>query len=317
MDEEDWDGWKALTDRIGDRIQLVGDDLFVTNTERLKRGIDSGVGNSILIKVNQIGTLTETLAAIDMAREAGYTRGHVAPLGRDGGHHDRRPRGRHRLRADQDGRAVALGPRGQVQPAAADRGGAGRRRRVPGARVERRARVSSRRCRSFSGFTTEWIARIRSPSRSSDSVENGAPSAVRAIAPGTPLISASSSRRSWRSATRIRPSRKRAIFVAAVQRRRARLADPAAVAVHDGVLGQQRDEAVEVAVADGFEEAGGQLLALLAGGLEARAAAPPRGGGRAARAGGSCRGCARRSPRSRRSRSRTRRGAGTPRARRG
>ena len=73
MDEEDWDGWKALTDRLGDRIQLVGDDLFVTNTERLKRGIDSGVGNSILIKVNQIGTLTETLAAIDMAREAGYT----------------------------------------------------------------------------------------------------------------------------------------------------------------------------------------------------------------------------------------------------
>jgi enolase len=73
MDEEDWDGWKALTDRLGERIQLVGDDLFVTNTERLKRGIDSGVGNSILIKVNQIGTLTETLAAIDMAREAGYT----------------------------------------------------------------------------------------------------------------------------------------------------------------------------------------------------------------------------------------------------
>jgi enolase len=73
MDEEDWDGWKALTDRLGDRVQLVGDDLFVTNTERLERGIDSGVANSILIKVNQIGTLTETLAAIDMAREAGYT----------------------------------------------------------------------------------------------------------------------------------------------------------------------------------------------------------------------------------------------------
>jgi len=73
MDEEDWDGWKALTDRLGDRVQLVGDDLFVTNTERLKRGIDSGVANSILIKVNQIGTLSETLAAIDMAREAGYT----------------------------------------------------------------------------------------------------------------------------------------------------------------------------------------------------------------------------------------------------
>jgi len=73
MDEEDWDGWKALTDSIGDKVQLVGDDLFVTNVSRLKRGIDSGTANSILIKVNQIGTLTETLAAIDMARAAGYT----------------------------------------------------------------------------------------------------------------------------------------------------------------------------------------------------------------------------------------------------
>ncbi|HEX2085112.1 MAG TPA: phosphopyruvate hydratase [Solirubrobacteraceae bacterium] len=73
MDEEDWDGWKALTDRIGERVQLVGDDLFVTNTQRLKRGIDGGVANSILIKVNQIGTLTETLEAIAMARGAGYT----------------------------------------------------------------------------------------------------------------------------------------------------------------------------------------------------------------------------------------------------
>jgi enolase len=73
MDEEDWEGWKTLTDRLGDHLQLVGDDLFVTNTERLKRGIDGGIANSILIKVNQIGTLSETLAAIDMAREAGYT----------------------------------------------------------------------------------------------------------------------------------------------------------------------------------------------------------------------------------------------------
>ena len=73
MDEEDWDGWKSLTQLLGDKVQLVGDDLFVTNTERLKRGIDSGVANSILIKVNQIGTLSETLQAIDMARGAGYT----------------------------------------------------------------------------------------------------------------------------------------------------------------------------------------------------------------------------------------------------
>ena len=73
MDENDWDGWKLLTESLGDRVQLVGDDLFVTNTEILQRGIDAGVANSILIKVNQIGTLTETLAAIEMAREAGYT----------------------------------------------------------------------------------------------------------------------------------------------------------------------------------------------------------------------------------------------------
>jgi enolase len=73
MDEQDWDGWKTLTERIGAQVQLVGDDLFVTNTDRLAHGIELGVANSILIKVNQIGTLTETLAAIAMAREAGYT----------------------------------------------------------------------------------------------------------------------------------------------------------------------------------------------------------------------------------------------------
>ena len=73
MDEEDWEGWKLLTEKIGASVQLVGDDLFVTNTERLGRGIELGVGNSILIKVNQIGTLTETLDAITMAREAGYS----------------------------------------------------------------------------------------------------------------------------------------------------------------------------------------------------------------------------------------------------
>jgi enolase 1/2/3 len=72
MAEEDWDGWSVLTDRLGSQLQLVGDDLFVTNSQRLKRGIDSGVANAILIKVNQIGTLTETLAAMRMAREAGY-----------------------------------------------------------------------------------------------------------------------------------------------------------------------------------------------------------------------------------------------------
>jgi enolase len=73
MAEEDWDGWAALTQRLGDHLQLVGDDLFVTNTERLQRGIDTGVANSILVKVNQIGTLTETLAAVELARTSGYT----------------------------------------------------------------------------------------------------------------------------------------------------------------------------------------------------------------------------------------------------
>ncbi|UCE94207.1 MAG: phosphopyruvate hydratase, partial [Flavobacteriaceae bacterium] len=73
MDENDWEGWKYLTEKIGDTVQLVGDDLFVTNVERLSKGIDNGIANSILIKVNQIGTLTETIAAVNMAHNAGYT----------------------------------------------------------------------------------------------------------------------------------------------------------------------------------------------------------------------------------------------------
>lgn len=73
MDENDWDGWKYLTEKVGDKVQLVGDDLFVTNVERLSRGIENGIANSILIKVNQIGTLTETIAAVNMAKNAGYT----------------------------------------------------------------------------------------------------------------------------------------------------------------------------------------------------------------------------------------------------
>ena len=73
MDENDWDGWKYLTEKVGDKVQLVGDDLFVTNVERLSRGIENNIANSILIKVNQIGTLTETIAAVNMAHNAGYT----------------------------------------------------------------------------------------------------------------------------------------------------------------------------------------------------------------------------------------------------
>ena len=71
--EDDWDGWKSLTQTLGDKIQLVGDDLFVTNVERLKRGIDNGIANSILVKVNQIGTLTETINAVQMAQTNAYT----------------------------------------------------------------------------------------------------------------------------------------------------------------------------------------------------------------------------------------------------
>ena len=73
MDENDWEGWKSLTEKVGDRVQLVGDDLFVTNVERLSKGIKQSIANSILIKVNQIGTLTETIAAVNMAHNAGYT----------------------------------------------------------------------------------------------------------------------------------------------------------------------------------------------------------------------------------------------------
>ena len=133
MDEEDWDGWDLLTERLGDRCQLVGDDLFVTNPERLRRGIEAGVGNSILVKVNQIGTLTETLEAIAIAREAGYSAviSHrsgetedttIADLAVGTG-----------AGPDQDRRPVALGPGREVQPAAADRGGARRERHLPGA----------------------------------------------------------------------------------------------------------------------------------------------------------------------------------------
>mgnify|MGYP000989669426 FL=1 len=73
MDEEDWDGWKKLTEVLGSQVQLVGDDFFVTNTQRLQKGIDRKCGNSILIKLNQIGTLTETMEAVKLAKRAGYT----------------------------------------------------------------------------------------------------------------------------------------------------------------------------------------------------------------------------------------------------
>ena len=124
MAEDDFDGWKALTERIGSKCQLVGDDLFVTNVDRLAEGIERGLGNSILIKVNQIGTLTETLAAVEMAHKAGYSCVMSHRSGETEDCHHRRPRGRHQLRADQDRLAGALRPHGEIQPAAAHRGGA-------------------------------------------------------------------------------------------------------------------------------------------------------------------------------------------------
>ena len=128
MAEDDLDGWKALTDKLGKKIQLVGDDLFVTNPKRLAEGIKNGLANAILVKVNQIGTLTETHGSrVDGAPRA--TARDVASLGRDRGRDHRRPRRRHQLRADQDRLAVALRPPRQVQPAPAHRGAA----RHPGA----------------------------------------------------------------------------------------------------------------------------------------------------------------------------------------
>ena len=124
LDENAWGDWRRLTEAIGDRVQLVGDDLFVTNVEFLRRGIDEGVGNAILVKVNQIGTLTESLDVIELARDGGLRDGDLASLGRDRGHDDRRPRRRRERRPDQDGGAVAHRPRREVQPAPAHRGGA-------------------------------------------------------------------------------------------------------------------------------------------------------------------------------------------------
>jgi enolase len=118
--EDDWDGWAALTSRLGDRVQLVGDDLFVTNTERLARGIESGVANAILIKVNQIGTLTETLEAVELAKSSGYG---VIISHRSGETEDTSSRTwRWARRSDQD-RQSREGPRGEVQPVASHRRG--------------------------------------------------------------------------------------------------------------------------------------------------------------------------------------------------
>ena len=132
MAETDWEGWAMLTKAIGDRVQLVGDDLFVTNVTRLATGIEKHVGNAILIKVNQIGSLTETLDAIQMANRAGYTAIVSHRSGETEGRDHRRHRRGPQRRPDQDRRAQPHGPRGQVQPAPPHRGRTGRHRRVSG-----------------------------------------------------------------------------------------------------------------------------------------------------------------------------------------
>ena len=151
MAEEDWDGWAALTAALGDRVQLVGDDLFVTNVERLDRGIERGVANAILVKVNQIGTLTETLDTVARATSSRYGVGDVAPVGRDRGHDHRRPRGRHELRPDQGRRA---GPIRTASPSStsccASRSDLGDAAAYPGALAfaMRRRSSASRSCSS-------------------------------------------------------------------------------------------------------------------------------------------------------------------------
>ena len=123
MAENDWAGWKLLTQKLGSSRQLVGDDIFVTNVEILERGITEGIANSILVKVNQIGSLSETLAAVDMAQRAGYTAVMSHRSGETEDFDHRRSRGRHQLRTDQDRFALKVGSPGEVQSADPHRGG--------------------------------------------------------------------------------------------------------------------------------------------------------------------------------------------------
>ena len=128
LNEDDWDGWKTLTDELGDQVQIVGDDLFVTNVERIQRGIDGGQANALLVKVNQIGSLTETLDSVDLAHRNGFR---CMISHRSGETEDTTIADLAvaiELRPDQDRRAGPLRARREVQPADADRGGARRRR---------------------------------------------------------------------------------------------------------------------------------------------------------------------------------------------
>ena len=132
MAENDWDGWTALTTALGARIQLVGDDLFVTNTQRLQMGIDRHVANSVLVKVNQIGTLTETLDTVELATRHGYTSVMSHRSGETEDAHNCRSGRGDQLRSDQDRRALPQRPCCEIQPTAAhrSRNWASRRRSV-------------------------------------------------------------------------------------------------------------------------------------------------------------------------------------------
>ena len=131
--EDDWASWTKFTAAVGDKVQIVGDDLLVTNVKRVEKAIEKQACNSLLCKVNQIGSLTEAIAAVEMAKRAGLDGRRLAPLGRDRGRDHRRPGRGAEHRPDQDRRALPQRPRGQVQPAAAHRRGTGRERRVRGA----------------------------------------------------------------------------------------------------------------------------------------------------------------------------------------
>jgi enolase len=144
MAENDWSGWKYLTDRLGKSIQLVGDDIFVTNTKILKQGIAKGIANSILIKINQIGTLSETFAAITMATRARYTSVISHRSGETEGQHHRRHRRRHQCGPDQDRFAVAFRSHCEIQPAPAHRGRPGRGRELSGPRCVLQHHVGNR-----------------------------------------------------------------------------------------------------------------------------------------------------------------------------
>ena len=130
--EDDWDGWRQLRARVGDRVQLVGDDLLVTNTDRLARGIKERAANSILVKVNQIGTLTEIAGCHRNGQARRLDGGHFAPFRRNRRHHYRRHRRGDGGRSDQDRRTGPHRPRRQVQPVAAHRRGAWRPGNIPG-----------------------------------------------------------------------------------------------------------------------------------------------------------------------------------------